>query len=369
MRMANQLWQVLMLNVRQQMRNKSAFFFNLIMPVLMLLFFGATNAGSDTVTAVTVGLVDRDGGPVAQLIRTGLQESGYFEVEAGEEAELIRRLDAGKVRAVLVLPAGLSEQVAVGSGPAEVIVHWDPTSTASAAAQGGLQYLIQGLETFQKEPSIAVRDQRLDSTEQLGLFDFMMPGLLVYMTLNAGVLAIGTAVSYQQRAGTLRHMFSTPLTMGAWLVGTVLGNHLLAILQLSVIWCVGIAFFKIQLPNNLPGTVAILLLSSTAGIGIGLAIAAFARSGETAMPIAIIASMGLTFLGNAMMPLDHAPEIVQTVMRFMPSYYMTHALQQVTMKGQPLAAVLPDLGVLGLTATIGLGLAAWRLRRTVVTAA
>lgn len=368
MRKANQLWQVLLLNFRQQMRNKTAFFFNLVVPVLMLLYFGAANGGGNTDTAVAVGLVDRDGGPVAELIQAGLAQSGTFRVESGGEAELLGRLDAGKVRAVLVLPPGLSEQVAAGAGPGEVILHWDPTSSASFAARSGLQYLVQGLEALGREPLLTVRDQRLDSTERLGLFDLMMPGLLVYMVLNAGVMSIGPTIAHQRRAGTLRHMFSTPLTMGSWLAGTVASIQALALLQWLLLWGAGMALFNIQMPANLPGTLFILLLSSTAGIGIGLAIAAFARNPEAAMPISIIVSMGLSFLGGAMLPVEQAPEAVQAAMRAMPSFYMTHALQQVTMKGLPVAAVLPDLGALALTAALSLGLAAWRLRRTVAAA-
>ncbi|MBP2017477.1 ABC-2 type transport system permease protein [Symbiobacterium terraclitae] len=370
MRRANQVRQVLMLNFRQLMRNRTAFFFNLIMPVLMLLYFGAANGGTHitTVATVAVGLVDQDGGPVARLIETGLRESGHFRVEVGDEAELIRRLDAGKVRAVLVLPPGLSERVAAGTGPSELTLHWDPTSSASVAARGGLQYLVQSLETFGREPLFTVRDRRLDSTERLGFFDFTMPGLLVYMVLNAGIMSVGPTISFQRRAGTLRHMFSTPLTLSSWLLGTVGSIQLMAVLQWFVLWGAGIAMFNVHMPANLPGTLLILLLSSTAGIGIGLAIAAFVRNGEAAMPVSIIVSMGLSFLGGAMLPLDQAPEIVQAIMRVMPSFYMTHALQQVTMKGQSLATALPDLGVLAGTAALSLSLAAWRLRRTVAAA-
>ena len=56
-------------------------------------------------------------------------------------------------------------------------------------------------------------------------------------------------------------------------------------------------------------------------------------------------------------------------MKLMPSYYMTHSLQQVMMKGQALGSVLFDIAVLALTALVTLSIASWRLRKQFVTAA
>mgnify|MGYP000996658740 CR=1 FL=1 len=368
MRRLTQVWQVLLLNVRQQMRSRSAFFFNLVFPLLMLLWWGWGNSGSGVITAVPVGLVDQDGGDVAQMIRAAVEQSGHFELVAGDEDELMRKLDGGAVRAVLVLPPGLSDQVAAGAGPGEVVIRWDPTSFASTATKGGLQSLVEALDPARRQPLLTVRSRPLDSTETLGAFDYLMPGVLVWMLLNAGIMAVGPQIAYQRREGTLRHMFSTPLSMGGWLAGTVLGLQALAVLQLLVLWGVGAVLFAVQLPRNLPGTLVILLLSSTAGVAIGLAIAACTRHADTAGPISIIVSTALSLLGGAILPVNQAPEPLQAVMQVLPSFHMTHALQQVMMKGHPLATVLPSLGVLALTAAVALGLAAWRLRRTVVTA-
>ena len=177
----------------------------------------------------------------------------------------------------------------------------------------------------------------------LGFFDLAMPSVLVWMLLNASILTTGPQIAYQCRAGTLRHMFSTPLRMGSWLAGTVLGLQLLACVQLLVLWGVGIAYLGAQAPRNLPGTVVILMLSSAAGLGIGLIIATFAPSVQAANPLAVIVSTGLGFLGQGVVA-SPLPEPLHALMLASPSFRMARALQQVMMKGQPLAAVLPDLG-------------------------
>lgn len=366
MRSLNQLKQMTLFHFRLMMRNKIAFFFNLVMPLLFLLVFGAMYGGSGSRSVSTIGLADQDGGPTAQAIGRALDRSGLFQVRAGIEAELLAQLDQSDLQAVLVLPKGLSGQV-----PAEVVLHWDPTSGASATARSGLEFLLTHFDGSGRAaaPALSVRLEQSASLTRLGVMDFMMPGMLTYMLLNAGVVAVAISLAYQRRNGTMRHMFSAPLSVGVWLAGRVLSNLLLALLQIILVWIVGFGLFKVQLPSNLVGTAVILLFSTLAGLAIGLVIGALARSGDTAQPIALIVSMALTFLGNAMMPLDGAPAIVQRLMGLMPSYYMTHALQQVMMKGQSVLTVWFDLAVLAVTAVAGLSLAAWRLRKTFTVAA
>lgn len=370
MRQSNQLIQLTLFQLRLMFRNKLAFFFNLVLPVILLMVFGGMFGGGGNTALTPIGLVDRDGGPTAQMIQQALTGSGLYKVTAGEEADLLKQIDSGTLRAVLVLPEGLSDQVKRGMKPGEVLLYWDPSSTASGAAQGGLQYMLYGLEATTRNlpPLLTVQTEEIESVSRLRVMDFMMPAMLTYMLLNAGVVAVAISLAHHRQNGTMRHLFSTPLSMSSWLAGRILANLLLSVIQLALIWVVGAGLFKVQPPSNLVGTAVILLLSAVAGMSIGLLIGSLTKSAEAAMPVALIVSMALTLLGNAMMPLDGAPEVVQNLMRLMPSFYMTDALQLVMMKGQSLTSVLGDLGVLVATSAVGLSVSAWRLRKLFVVA-
>lgn len=371
MRLIHQLKQMTLFHFRLMMRNKIAFFFNLVMPLLLLMVFGAMYGGSGSGGVTPIGLVDDDGGFAAQAIRYVLDGSKLYKVTTGEEEALLRQLDDGKVRAVLILPDGLSEQVARKAEPPEVLLRWDPSSSSSNAAQASLQYLVSGLDFGgqRRTPTLTVRAEKVEFANRMNIMDFMMPGMLAYMLLNAGVISVAITVAYHRKNGTMRHLFSTPLSMGVWLTGRILSNLVLSVVQILLVWIVGMAMFKVQAPSNLGGTAVILLFSTLASLALGLAIGALAKNGDAAQPIALIVSMTLSFLGNAMMPLDGAPQIVHTLMGFMPSYYMTHAMQRVMMKGHAVTTVLADLGVLATTTALFLSVAAWRLRKLFVVSA
>jgi len=369
MRTYTALKQMTQFHFRTLMRNKIAFFFNLVMPIIFLVVFGMMYGGSSS--EIPVGLVDQDGGPTAQLVRQALDQSGLYKVTVGEEADLLRKLDMGSVRAVVILRPGVSETVAQQRGPAPVTIRWDPTSQSSSAARGSLEFMLGGIEANARgaAPLLQVEVAELEATTRLNIYDFMMPGMLTYMLLNAGVVSVAISLAFQRQTGTMRHMFSTPLSMSVWMTGRILANLVLSLLQLALIWGVGLALFEVQLPANLVGTLLLLFLCALAGLGIGMAIGTLTRNADAAMPVSLVISMALTFLGNAMMPLDGAPQIIQSLMRFMPSYYMTHALQFVMMKGQSLMVVPVDLLILLVTAAAGFTLAGWRLRKLFVVSA
>ncbi len=366
MRTYNALKQMTLFHFRLTMRNKIGFFFNLVMPILFLMVFGSMYSGSSS--EIAIGLVDQDGGPAAQMVRQALDQSGLYKVTTGEEAGLLKKLDMGSLRAVLVLPSGLSEQMATRQAPATVVIRWDSVSQSSSAARAGLEYLLRGIEADARgaAPLLQVQVTELEAGTRVNIYDFMMPGMLTYMLLNAGVVSVAISLAYQRQTGTMRHMFSTPLSMRVWMSGRVLANLVLSLLQIALIWAFGMVLFDVHLPSNPGGTLLLLFLCAVAGLGMGMAIGTLTRNADAAQPIALVIAMALTFLGNAMMPLDNAPQIVQALMKLMPSFYMTHALQVVMMKGQSLISVPFDLLVLAATAGAGFLLAGWRLRKLFV---
>jgi ABC-2 type transport system permease protein len=203
---------------------------------------------------------------------------------------------------------------------------------------------------------------------KFNLFDYLMPGQLVFMFLSAGLNSVGIQLAQQRQSGTLRHLFSTPLSMPVWLASRVLANLLMGLLQVVILYGVGMAVFKLHLPANLPGTVFMVLLGATTTVGMGLLVGALAKNAEAAFPIALIIYMILSFLGNVMMPLDDFGATINYVMKFMPSYYMTHGLKLVMMQGKGLFDARFDIAVLVVVTVVTMSIATWRLRKQFVAA-
>lgn len=364
MRTWNSLKQMTMVQFRSLYRYYGALIFNLALPLAFLLLFGALFGNSDVAPHLKVGLIDQDQGPIARQLQDGM--AGMFDVVPGSETALQK----GDVQALLIIPPGFSQQAAAGQAPAGVTIEYDPSSQPSSMTLSGLQSLIGGMNMTlaQVKPMLYAKVEQLPATQHQSIMDYMMPGELAFMLLNANIVTVMINLVSARRSGNLRHMLSTPLTVGVWFGSRLAANVLMGLVQCAVIIGCGMAFFHAHLPTNLVGTLAILVVSVLATAGIGLSVGSLMKTLEAAMPVGSILSMGLAFLGNGMMPLDNAPDLMQKIAHLLPGIYVTHALKLVMMQGQGLASAAGDLAVLAGWAVVMLAFGAWQLRRQTVAA-
>jgi ABC-2 type transport system permease protein len=369
MRTYNSIKQMALYQFRSMFRNKTAVFFCLVMPLLFLGVFGLMYRDTG-VSRSDVGWIDRDGGTAGRTLREVVAHTDQYTLVADNEAALRQKLAKGQLKAVVILPQGLSDGLTGKAGPGTVTILFDASSQASSRAVASLQQLagVADMAMRGTTPSLVVRAQELPEAASLNVFDFLLPGQLVSMLLSAGLISVAMSLSSQRQTGTLRHMFSTPLSVGVWMAARVAANLLMAALQSAVLYGVAGAMFNVHMPANIGATLVVLGLCALATVGMGLVVGVLIPGPDAAMPVAMILFMGSLFLGGSMMPLETGPAILQQVAHFVPSYYMTHALRLVMMQGKSLGEVGPDIAILTGCAAAGLGLAAWRMRRQFITA-
>jgi ABC-2 type transport system permease protein len=349
---------------RAMMRNKVAFFFNLVMPLLFLGFFGLMY-GPKEANLPVVGLVDLDRGPGAAQLRDYLTKHGPFQVREGSESDLLTQLTKGKVDVVLLLQQGLSDQLAAQHGPALVTVKYDQDSQVSGMAVGTVAAV---LNTYGTQPVIIAQPTAVTNQPKLNVVDYMMSGELTQMLLTAGLVTVAIWLASQRHTSALRHLFSTPLSMRTWVASRILANLVMAVLQILILYGVSYALFRVQGPANLPGTILFLFISALATLGLGLFVGVLAPSPEAALPMSMIPYMGLAFLGGAMMPIQQGPAILLQIAKFVPTYYMTEGLRLVMVLGKPLSEVWLNLLIIGATALVTISFATWRIRKQFVQA-
>lgn len=356
--------QMTQFQLRSMMRNKVAFFFNLVMPILFLAFIGVINNPKEP-TIPTVGLVNLDQGPEAERLRFHLEAQSAFPVQIGSEADLTEKLSAGKLDALIILDAGFSAQVAAGKGPAGVKVLYDEENANAQTAVG----MARGaLNAYGVSPLVVANPTPLPGKPTMNVMDYVMPGALLQMLMSAGLLTVALWLANQRQTGAMRHLFSTPLSISAWVGSRMIANLLMAALQAGLVFAVAVTLFDVTGPANLVGSILFLFLSALATLGIGMVVGVFAPSADAAFPIGMILYMGLVFLGGAMMPLQVGPPILLTLAKWTPSYYITEGLRAVMRGGESLGAIWPHLLVVGGVALVTISLATWRIRKQFVEA-
>lgn len=180
------------------------------------------------------------------------------------------------------------------------------------------------------------------------IFDHLIPGQLAVMLLSAGLMTLGISISIQRQSGAMRHLFSTPLSMGVWAATRVLANMAMALVQTAILFAFAALVFRVPFPADVFGTLVVVLVSAFVTMSMGLVVGTLAKGETAALALSMCIFMLLIFWGNAAMPVEMLPEKMFWVARMTPTYHMTIAMRAVIMEGSGLASALPQIG--GLTA-------------------
>ena len=170
------------------------------------------------------------------------------------------------------------------------------------------------------------------------------PGMTLMFALLFGAQ---TGLSFQRERlmGTLTRLFSAPTSSFTIVIGKLLGNTLLLLLQLTVM----ILFSWLALGVQW-GNVAALILPCTAfalaAASFGAMAAALTRTAAQLTALSVLSVNVLSALGGLWWPLDLTPAWMQSVSNFLPTYWGMQALQDVILRGAGVMAVLPHTAVL-----------------------
>ena len=187
--------------------------------------------------------------------------------------------------------------------------------------------------------------------------DFLAPGVLALAVLSTAFTGQAISTGFERRYGVLKRLGASPLPRPALMCAKTCAVLVIEVLQIALL--VGVALALGWSPHGgLAGalSVALLLLAGTAAFsGLGLLMAGTLKA-EATLAAANLVFVLLLVGGGVIVPLERFPEPVQTALELLPISALSDGLRAVLQDG----AALPwtELGVLGVWAMLGLGLAA-----------
>ncbi|HLZ22415.1 MAG TPA: ABC transporter permease [Ktedonobacterales bacterium] len=334
-------------SVKEFVRDRAAMFWTLAFPVLFIILFGLIFSGSGS-PSYTVGLVNEDGGQVGSALTQAFHSVKPFNIKAGTFDNELSNLKKGQLDLVIVIPAGLSDQVR-GQQTAQVAMYYDP-STNTTNAQIEQNIVQQVLASFnarytQVVPPLALNTHTI-TTHTLSTVDFLMPGILAMALMQLGLFGTASPLVSLRQEGVLRRLGATPLPRWTLLASQVLLRITIGFAQSVVIVGLSVYAFKVQIQGNMLALAGLILLGAISFVAIGYLIAAVSRSVETAGGISSAVNFPMMFLSGIFFPLALLPAFLTPIVRAMPLTYLADAFRQVTIGSVPEFPMLVDIGVL-----------------------
>lgn len=391
------LWYIAGKEIRQTRRDRLAFLFTLVLPVVFTVFLGFLIGGADSgPDRLPLALYDADGSAASQEVVEELRASPLLEVKPTEAARLDQAVQDQDVAAAIRIPAGYGRaldehqpaqiefiRIETSNGSQSVLEAVQTvlgrTSTRILAAQiaagqvatllgrppdGDLLKQSTALAEAQLAvPAISVTivSSGSSSVRQLRGFDQSSSGALVNWVLF-GLLSVTTGLTWERRRGLLRRLGVLGVRTAEILGGKLLAMVVITFVQQFLLILLGQLAFGVKYFNSPSALLLVMLSLSLFAASIGLLISSLFRSEQAVIATTVIAAQLLAALGGAWFPLEVTSARFAQVAHFLPTAWVVDSLHGIILKEWGIGQVLRPMGFVWLWTAVILGLAIWRFR-------
>jgi ABC-type multidrug transport system permease subunit len=197
--------------------------------------------------------------------------------------------------------------------------------------------------------------------------DFLMPGIISIVLMFVSFLLASITIVQERSKKTLVRTLLTPLSLEGFIIAKISALVLIALLQGIILIIVAFVFYRVVIPVDQLGLLFLVILAySVSFIGIGMALATFAESENTAMLLSLVLSIPMLFLCGIFFPFESMPALMVRLGGALPITMGIRALESVLIYQEGFRAITGYLLPLLLYGVAGLGMAYLLLRREVM---
>ena len=335
-------------------REKSAVFFTIAFPIILILVFGTIFMNQDNVSFdLHVQDLDQTTSS-AQLLRT-LELDGRFKISAVDPtANATQYARDNKLNLLLVIPMGYQKALVqrlglVGGVPsaafrnssASVTVTYIYDASSSSLSpkmqmlQSALGAVNQGMSG--EPPFIRTADTPI-LARKFRFIEFFVPGIIAMSVMTSSLSGAVNMNAELRQKGVIRKLSTTPITHSDWVLSNILYQVILAVISATAILLVSYAVFNVSLRIDawLP---TFIVLEVFAFAGIGMILTRVAKEAESAMAAANAIMYPMMFLSGSFFPLEMMPGFLQKIARILPLYYGNEGLRAAMVFADNMAAL------------------------------
>ncbi|AMH18643.1 MAG: ABC transporter permease [Hafnia sp.] len=354
----------------QILRDPSSALIAVVIPLMLLFIFGyGINLDS---SKLHVGILMEQQSEDARDLANTFIGSPYIAATVSDDRQgLIKKLQAGKIRGLIVIPVDFSAQLArpEGKAPIQVITDGSEPNTANFVqgyAEGIWQIWLQQRAVDnggEFKPLINVQLRYWFNPAAISQH-FIIPGAITIIMTVIGAILTSLVIAREWERGTMEALLSTQVTRTELLLSKLLPYYILGLLAMTL--CMLVAVFVMGVPYR--GSLAILFVMTSlflaSTLGMGLLISTITRNQFNAAMVALNAGfLPAVMLSGFIFEIDSMPAIVQAVTYVIPARYFVSTLQTLFLAGNIGSVLLVNLLFLIISAAVFIGLTAWKTKR------
>ena len=390
------------LTLRNWVRIRSAVFFSILFPLILLLIFSTVFGGeNDPSFSLFVQNLDTDedgvSSDMSKVFLEILNSTDVFnisEIPANVDANSFAKDEIGPlggVYRILIIPEGFGsnivlgavgnrisvtqstiqmllqeeispgapilgqqekEQIAAGgdvldnivgeiaSEKTHLVLMFDPSDTSGQVVYSILLSITDSFNNglIGVGESISF-DRESISQDTFSAVDYYLPGLIGAFIMSTTVIGITSQNTEFRKRGIIKRLSLTPLSRLEWIVGSILAQTVLAFILTLVMFAVGWAVLGVTAVPNLL-VVAMVIAGAIQFSGLGMLIAGLIKDIESANAASNAIVLPMMFLSGVFFPLDSAPEFIRIISNLLPLKYLIDGLRFGLISGFPEGAII-----------------------------
>lgn len=369
--------------------NRFAVGFSFLFPFLFIIGFtlALSGVGPDDEKLVFV-VATQDSGEIAKGIIDGLVDDPEGRFAEMPYPSAVKALEDGSIRGFIALPAGFSEALLSGASTSiEVAAAADYPDTAAAlqgiagsiASLANLNRVVgQAVFTLTIEAGGSVADfdpsaipqvtsnvafeaEQIGDVEPFNASNFTLPGYLVMFVFFAAAMG-AVEIARERESHTLERLMSNGVRREAIVLGKFLTALYRGLMQLAILWIVGVFGFGIDLGASPAAVVGISVLMVLASSAFAVTLASLVRTRKAADSAGVLVSLILAPIGGSWWPLFITPDWMQTLAGATPHGWANQAFNKLMLFGATAGDVASEMGALVVFTLAFLAIALWRFR-------
>jgi len=323
----------LVVSVKSFYREKTAVFFRIAFPVILILVFGTIFMERDN-RIFDLDVQDLDQTKSSAQLAKAIGLSGRFRINQVDPAiNATQYAKDNKRDLVLIIPKGCEVSLMRRMGPDDPTasvtlteIH-DPSSFGVTTKMQALNMVLAGVnqEMSGKPPFIKSVETSV-LKKKYRFIEFFVPGIIAMAVMTASLFGAVNVNAELRQKGVIRRLATTPITHTDWILSNVLYQFILAVLSTIVILLVSYGVFNVSLEINawLP---VFVVLAVFAFVGLGMILTRVAKEAESAAAAANALMFPMMFLSGTFFPVEMMPDFLQKFAKVLPLYYVNEGLR------------------------------------------
>jgi len=379
--------------------SSSELLFFIILPIVFTFLLAGGTPSGDEDPRIPLTVVDEAKTPISGQILTELENSTAVRPEMTTRDEAQSQFDDRQAEVVFIIPAGIDIK-ALQKGSAQVELLQQPNNINATVAERAVltairrvsssvsaaQHAVEQRESIQPFASDAERQAYFESSlETAQSIQKDAPDRVEVVAGNtqdqvdydpranssAGQLitwvfiplfGIAALFAYERRQGTLSRLLTTPSNKATFLLGTISGQVVMALVQMLLLVGFGILVMKLNWGRDPLALFVILLTSALAAAAFGTTMGTFIKSEGQANGLSIMFGMVFALMGGCWYPLELFPSTIQSIVKVLPTTWAMQGMLDLVLRSGGLRDILPEAGILLGFAVIFFGVGVWRFR-------